>query len=283
VAERPVCLVTGAGRGIGATIATWFAEMGANVAICSRSSDELADVEARLRAGNGSDVLARQCDVGDHAQVDDLVGAVLARFGRIDVAVANAAMLGPVGPITSVDLVDWRRVFDVNVVGTAAVLRRVAPPMVGQGRGRVLTLAGGGVGGPQPAERVSAYVASKAAVVALTEAVAAELRPWGVTVNAIAPGRVPTTFMSPVVAAGAELAGAPLYETATDERVPDLTPLRTLIEYLVSDRGGWLSGRLLSARWDRPEVLERNRPAIEAGSRYRMRRIDEDLYGEVQA
>jgi NAD(P)-dependent dehydrogenase (short-subunit alcohol dehydrogenase family) len=124
-------------------------------------------------------------------------------------------------------------------------------------------------------------VASKAAVVAFTEVAAAELRDSGITVNAIAPGPVPTAFMREVLAVGPDVAGPELYATAADQSPPELASLRELLEYVVSESSGWLSGRLLSARWDRPAALERERAAVEAGSRYRVRRIDEDLYHEM--
>jgi 3-oxoacyl-[acyl-carrier protein] reductase len=280
-AERPVHLVTGAGRGIGATIAGWLADGGADLVICSRTADELAVVAAGLRERFGADVVARVCDVVDPAAVAALLAEAMDRFGRVDVAVANAAILGPVGALVDVDLERWRHALDVNVVGTANVIRAVAGPMTAQGHGRILTIAGAGIGGPRPAARVSAYTTSKAAVVTLTETLAGELMPLGVTINAVAPGRVPTGFLRDVITAGEESAGAELFATAVDNRTPDLAPLRGLIEYLVSDRSSWLTGRLLSGRWDDPRRLERDRAIIEAGSRLRLRRIDEDLYREA--
>src|SRR5262249_39177422 len=155
-----VHFVTGAGRGIGATIAGWLAEGGARLVICSRTAEELAAVAAGLRERFGADVVARVCDVVDPTAVTALVGETIDRFGRIDVAVANAAVLGPVGALVDVDIERWRQALDVNVMGTANVIRAVAGPMTAQGHGRILTLAGAGIGGPHPAERVSAYTTS---------------------------------------------------------------------------------------------------------------------------
>src|SRR5262249_6825415 len=148
--------------------------------------------------------------------------------------VANAAVLGPVGAIHNVTASEWAETLRINVVGTAAVVRAVVPSMTTRGFGRIVTLSGAGVGGPQPADHVSAYVASKAAVVALTESVAAEL-PVGVTINAVAPGAVPTGFMAGVLEAGPELAGTTLFEAVRNTAMPDLSPLRELLLYVVSD------------------------------------------------
>src|SRR5690606_11349368 len=95
-------------------------------------------------------------------------------LGRIDIAVANAAVLGPVGPVADTSASAWANAIDINVCGTANVVRSVLPAMAGAGHGRIVTLSGGGVGGPNVADRVGAYVASKGAVMLLTEALSYE-------------------------------------------------------------------------------------------------------------
>jgi 3-oxoacyl-[acyl-carrier protein] reductase len=201
------------------------------------------------------------------------------RFGRLDVAVANAAILGPVGAIDRIDAREWSNTLAVNVGGTAAVVRAVLPTMMAQGAGRILTMSGGGVGGPHLPSRLSAYVASKGALMLLTEALALEL-PDGVTINAIAPGAVPTGFMDEVLEVGRDVAGAALFDSVQSTSMPDLEPLRELALYLASDEAGWLNGRCLSARWDPPSSLRAVSAAGVAPSRYRLRRIDEDLYAD---
>jgi 3-oxoacyl-[acyl-carrier protein] reductase len=275
-----VAIVTGAGRGIGRTIAEWLAAEGADLVLVSRTASEVDELASRLAADHGIRVLGRAVDV---ARPDDLATAVdtaVTVLGPASVAIANAAILGPVGVLADTDPARWTQTLDVNVGGTANVVRCVLPSMVERGHGRIVTLSGGGVGGPRPAERVSAYVASKAAVVALTEVVAREL-PTGVTINAVAPGAVPTTFMQEVVELGAEVAGEALHATAAGRDEPDLEPLRRLLLYLVAGDSTHVSGCCLSARWDDPARLTELGPAIGASSRFRMRRIDEDLYREA--
>ena len=151
------------------------------------------------------------------------------------------------------------------------------------GFGRLLALSGGGIGGPRPLGRASAYTASKAAVCALVEVLAVELAGSGVTANALAPGAVPTGFMDAAADAGPGVAGDDLFAAATDTTPAELGGLFDLVTYLGSERSSWLSGRLLSARWDTIESLERDRSEIERGSRLRLRRIDADLFHERQA
>ena len=271
-----VALVTGAGRGLGREMARWFAEAGASVVICARTPGGIDALAAELET-QGTEVLAATCDVADPDDVEQLVHAALARFGRIDIAVANAAVLGPVGPIGDLDPREIAHTLTVNVAGVAALVRSVVAPMAAQGFGRILTMSGGGVGGPGLPARVSAYVASKGAVMLLTEALALEL-PDGITINSVAPGAVPTGFMDEVVQAGPEIAGVALFATVQATTMPDLTPLRDLVLYLVDSDAAWLTGRCLSARWDPPQALEAARVAGVTAARYRLRRIDEDLY-----
>jgi 3-oxoacyl-[acyl-carrier protein] reductase len=272
-----VALVTGGGRGIGMEMAEWFASAGANVVLVSRSLAEVELVAKRIAGTHRVDTIARVCDVRDSEGVQLLVNQVTERMGGVDIAVANAAVLGPVGTLTTTDPSRWRDTLLTNVAGTMNLARAVVPMMEARGWGRIITMSGGGMGGPRLPERLTAYVTSKAAVIAFTEAVSNELPP-GVTINAIAPGAVPTTFMAEVTEVGAEAAGEALYRQVAEPAEVDMTPLRELVMYLASEASAWLSGRLVSARWERPDVLESNRRHIESSSRYRLRRIDDELF-----
>jgi NAD(P)-dependent dehydrogenase (short-subunit alcohol dehydrogenase family) len=262
-------------------MASWMAAAGADVVVCSRHGDDVAATVAELRA-NGGSALGQVCDVSRADDVEALVAVAVGAFGRIDVAVANAAVLGPVGVMEQTDAEAWRTTFDVNVAGVANLARAVVPVMRQSGWGRILTMSGGGLGGPRPAGRTSAYVASKAAVVVLAEVLARELEGTGITVNAVAPGAVPTTFMHEVLAVGAERAGPELYATVASMPPADLDPLRRLLMFLLSEESSWLSGRCLSARWETPGTLRTDAQSIMASSRFQLRRIDETLYRECE-
>jgi NAD(P)-dependent dehydrogenase (short-subunit alcohol dehydrogenase family) len=228
----------------------------------------------------GVDVLAATVDVGDPEQVVAFAAAALDRLGPPAGVVNNAAVLGPVGALDPAQLERWAEALRIGVVGPAAVTAAFAPAMGAAGRGSVVNLSGGGIGGPATAPRLSAYLTAKAAVVQLTEVLARELAP--VRVNAIAPGAVATDFTREILDAGPEQAGDELYRAtvAQQEAGASLGAFLDLLDFVLDDESSWLTGRLLSARWDPPDSLRRRRAEIEASSLLQLRRIDGDRYRE---
>jgi NAD(P)-dependent dehydrogenase (short-subunit alcohol dehydrogenase family) len=270
-----VALVTGGGRGIGAGIARAFAAEGAKVFLVSRTRSELERVATEL-AGAPSGVGYQAADVSDPRAVAAAVEACVSSLGPVDVLVNAAGIYGPIGLTWDVDAEEWARAVDVNLMGTLHPCRAVIPGMLGRGGGRIINFSGGGATAPLP--RFSAYAASKAAVVRLTETLAEELAPYGVMVNAVAPGAIDTTLQDEVLAAG-DRAGE-LHERMRRlrENAEGATPMGVpvaLAIFLASDAAAGLSGKLVSAPhdgwrdWDADRVAE-----LMAGPWLTLRRID---------
>lgn len=286
--EGGAAVVTGGGRGLGRSVAVHLASRGAAVAVCARTRSELDETAAEIRKYRVADVIADTVDVTD---IDGMraFAAHVDELGRPLRAVVNCAgVIGPVGRIDDVDLDEWRRALDVNLFGVVTSCAVFAPAISRAGGGSIVNLSGGGLGGPGVQSNISAYTSAKAAVAVLTETLARELEPLRIRVNAVAPGALATELMRPVLEAGPERAGSALYETA--QRIYETDgggdtgvlgdDFEALLDFLVSDESAGLTGRLLSARWESPDVLRADLEAIRAGSRFTLRRIDEALFGE---
>lgn len=185
-----VALVTGGGSGIGRGIAAALAAAGADIVLCGR---RLAVCEAAceaLRKAAGVETMACRCDVSESAQVEAMVGAVVARFGRIDVLVNNAGVGGAARSFLEIELSQWQRTLAVNLTGAFLCSQAVGRHMVRQGRGKIINVAS--VGSFLPLPHSADYSASKGGLMMLTRAMALELIRCGVHVNAICPGFVET-------------------------------------------------------------------------------------------
>jgi NAD(P)-dependent dehydrogenase (short-subunit alcohol dehydrogenase family) len=188
-----VAVVTGAARGIGQAIALRLAETGHALALGDvRSADETvaairdAGGDTGAQAHGAAEVFAVGCDLGSREGVELLVREVIARFGRCDVLV-NCAGLMLFRPFGELDLETWRRVQAVNVEAAFQLCAAFVPGMAERGFGRIINVASNTVWKP-PGAGFTAYIASKGALVGFTRALAVELGPSGITVNAIAPG-----------------------------------------------------------------------------------------------
>src|SRR5262249_11349178 len=158
-------LVTGASQGFGLAVAERCLAEGADVAVCSRSRDQIEKAAAALRARAGKDqrIVAGPVDVSDGAAVDAFVADATLELGGLDGLVNNAGIYGPKGAIEDVDWAEWKKAIEINLYGTILPCRSVLPGFRASGRGKIVNLSGGGATAPMP--RISAYAASKAAVV----------------------------------------------------------------------------------------------------------------------
>lgn len=191
--QGKVALVTGASRGIGRAIALCFAQAGAVVVVCSRRLEGVQAVADEIKA-SGGEALAVQAHVGKADDVNALVARTLEAFGRVDIAVNNAATNPHFGPLLTADEGQLAKILDTNLMGAFRVCRAVAPIMDKQGGGKIINLAS--IAGLRPAPGMGAYGISKAAILMLTQTLALELGRAKIQVNAIAPGVIKTQFSS---------------------------------------------------------------------------------------
>jgi NAD(P)-dependent dehydrogenase (short-subunit alcohol dehydrogenase family) len=236
-----VALVTGGSRGIGESIAKALGQSGAKVAIASRKLDGVAAAAERLRAA-GVEVEAFACHTGKPEQIHALVRDVVARFGKLDVLVNNAATNPHFGPMLTADDAIFDKTFEVNAKGYFNMAKAVALHLVDRGApGAIINIASIMALGAAPLQGV--YGMTKAAVVSLTQTLAVELAPSGIRVNAIAPGLVDTRFAAAIVA-NADLIEMEKQRTP-QRRYAQPDEIAGAALYLASDAASFLTGQTL--------------------------------------
>ena len=268
-------LITGGSQGLGRVIAEHFLREGANVALCARGQKELSAARDELALQfPAQTVAAKTCDVSSESQVNELAAFALRELGALDVLVLNAGIYGPMGPTESVSLDEWRRAIDINLFGVLLPSRALIPHFKKAGGGKIIVLSGGGATNPLP--NISAYAASKAAVVRLMETLAEELKPFHVDVNAIAPGALATRLVDEVLGAGPEKVGAAFFEKNKVWKEKGAVPLElgaSLAVYLASAESNGITGKLISAQWDPWKDFQKHRDELAKTDIYCLRRI----------
>jgi NAD(P)-dependent dehydrogenase (short-subunit alcohol dehydrogenase family) len=238
-----VALITGASSGIGHATARLFARHGARLVIAGRDAARLAALKAQIEEGGGQ-ALALAGDVRDEGHARALVAAAVDAFGGLDIAFNNAGDLGPMSPTSEVALEDWRHALDVNLTAAFLGAKHQLPVLVERGGGALIftgTFVGHTVGFPG----MAAYAASKAGVIGLTKALAAEYGGRNVRVNALLPGGTDTP-MGRAVADSPE-AVAHVRSLHALERMATPEEIAGSALYLASDLGAFTTGMALLA------------------------------------
>ena len=269
-----VALITGAGRGLGRAIALAYAREGARLALAARTTGELEET-ARQAGDVGAVSCVISMDVTDRAQVDGMVAKALEQLGSIDILVNNAGIPGPVGLLQDNDPGHWIQTVQVNLIGTYLCCRAVLPVMLLQDRGKIINLSGAGA--TVAWRNMSAYCATKVAVVRLTEGLALEVANTNVQVNALGPGSIHTPMWEEMRDAAAEAGAADLHELG--QRVTSgggvlIEELAEMAVFLASDDSGILSGRLISQLQNDMSNLPERIPEIMASEAYQIRRVE---------
>jgi NAD(P)-dependent dehydrogenase (short-subunit alcohol dehydrogenase family) len=235
-----VILITGALTGIGRATAFAFAKERATVVVSGRRETEGMALENELR-NLGAEAAHILADVRDEDHVRNLVEQTIGRFGRLNVAVNNAGTEGNPGPLTEQTSDSYARLFDTNVLGTFLSLKHELRVMQPQRSGSIINISS--TMGERGAANLALYTASKHAVEGLTKSAALEAAPFGVRVNAIAPGPTETAMLerlagTPDRKAGL-LASVPLKRGAKPEEIADA------IVFVASDKASFITGQII--------------------------------------
>lgn len=236
----PVVVVTGALAGIGRATAFAFGEAGYRVVISGRRDDAGKEFVAELN-GLGVEAVFVRADVRYEDDVSRLIDETVAHFGRLDAAVNNAGVDGKFGPISEQTPEEYKAVFDTNVLGTLLSMKHEMRAMKAQGFGSIVNLSSSmGIKG---APNASLYSGSKHAVEGMTKSIALEAAPFGIRVNAVAPGPVQTEMFNRVTAddAGrqAMIQGIPMKRVGTPEEIAKM------IVFVASNNVPFMTGEIV--------------------------------------
>jgi NAD(P)-dependent dehydrogenase (short-subunit alcohol dehydrogenase family) len=238
--NQPVVLITGALTGIGRATAVAIARDGARLVVSGRHEDAGQALAEELR-GLGAEAAFVRADVRQDADVRQLIDRAIARFGRLDVAVNNAGTEGSPGPVTNLTDADYASTFDTNVLGTLLCLKHELRVMQAQGSGSIINLSS--TMGERGAANMSLYAGSKHAVEGITKSVAVEAAPFGVRVNAVAPGPTDTGMLDRLTGTAekkaAFYAAVPLKRGGRPEEIADA------IVFLASDKASFITGQII--------------------------------------
>jgi NAD(P)-dependent dehydrogenase (short-subunit alcohol dehydrogenase family) len=235
--SNPVVLITGALTGIGRAAAVAFAKEGARLVVTGRRDDAGQQLATELRA-IGAEAEFIRADVRHEDEVRDLVDRTVARFGRLDVAVNNAATEGQVGPITDQTAESYAATFDTNVLGVILSMKHELRVMLPQGSGSIVNVSSayGSVG----AAGASVYVASKHAVEGLTKSAALEVARTGVRVNVVAPGTTDTGMLTRFT--NSDESKAALVSTVPVKRLATPDEIAHVITFVASANASYMTG-----------------------------------------
>jgi NAD(P)-dependent dehydrogenase (short-subunit alcohol dehydrogenase family) len=241
-------VVTGGGRGVGRAIARSLARAGARVLVAAKTENDVDETAALIRREGGHAVPV-SADITDQDAVERLVGEAEQRLGPISLLVNNAGTCGAIGPLWQIDPEDWRLDVESSLFGSFLCARAVLPGMVERRAGRIINVSSYAAIRPTP--HMAAYGCTKAALLHLTNSLAAEAEPYGVAVFAITPGRVRTAMTEYMLESPA---GKRWLDMPTDEWLAPKQAGRLAV-ILSSGRADALSGRFIHVLDDVNELV----------------------------
>ena len=234
---RTSVVITGASRGIGAAAALEFAKSGANVVLLARSGAQITALANEI----GEKALAIECDVSDFDQMQDAIDQAVEKFGQVNVLINNAGVIEPISHLLTSDPNAWGQAIDINLKGVYNGVRAVAPGMVEQGGGSILTVSSGAAHGP--VEGWSHYCSSKAGAAMLNMCIDKELRESGIRAIGLSPGTVATEMQREIKASGVN----PVSKLEWTDHIPPEWPAKALM-WMCSDAANPFLGQEISLR-----------------------------------
>ena len=279
--EGIVVIITGGSKGIGRSIAQDLFDKGASISLCSRKIEDVEKACSEIDP-TGERVCGKAVDVSKVDDCNAFIHLAIEKFGKVDVLINNAGVCGDISEFENGDVAKWTETLMTNVFGTIYCTRAVLPLMKKAGKGKIINLAGAGVGGKKPLVNFSSYYTSKMAIVGFTETVAEELviSNSNIQMNCIAPGAINTGITDHILEQGPEKVGEDMYNRTLEQKSAQggevsLMQVNDLVTFLSTSASDHVTGRLISAKWDSIDALK---VLPKGGDMYKLRRIDNDLF-----
>jgi 3-oxoacyl-[acyl-carrier protein] reductase len=239
--DKVVFVTAAAGAGIGQAVARTFASEGATVVLSDQHPGRTEAVAAQIAADTGADVSGVALDVRDEARIDEVINGVVAQHGRLDIVVNNSG-INMLAPLAEMPTETWRTVLDVTLTGPFMVTRRALTIMREQGTGGAIVNMSSIAGWMRTAEGESHYAAAKAGIMGFTRAAAMEAAPFGVRVNAVAPGLAWNPFLGKIY--GDEYVDEMARQTPLG-RVGLPQDIANAVAFLAGDKASFITGEVL--------------------------------------
>jgi NAD(P)-dependent dehydrogenase (short-subunit alcohol dehydrogenase family) len=269
-------IITGGAKGLGFEIAKEFIRLGANIMICGRDKDFL------LKASNDLNKISNQenkadfivCDVSDEDQVKNLVQTTINQFGSYEILVNNAGVYGPIGLLEDNDWSLWKKSIEINLFGSVLMYKESINHFKKNNYGKIIQLSGGGATNPLP--NLSSYAVAKAGIVRFIETVSIELKDTNIFANCIAPGPLNTGMLEEILDAGPEKVGKDFYAKSVHQKEKGGASLEygaKLASFLASSKSDGITGKLISALWDKYLEWPEHLKDLSESDIYTLRRI----------
>jgi short-subunit dehydrogenase len=281
-------LVTGGSEGLGLSLCKRIVRNGGNIVFCARTKKNIVKIEKELNQNlyENQKIKGLVVDISKPDEVNDMYLQTKLEYPYFDVLINNAGIIGEFGKFLDVNFFEWQKTFQVNFFSSAFIIYRFLPDMLARKKGKIIQLSGGGA--TSTLRGMSAYSASKTAVVRLIENLSVEYKETGIAFNCVAPGLIRSRLLKQMINAGPDIIGQNLFEKSTQKNTEssDSTLLACeLIQFLISDKSDGISGKLISAEWDNWQNWPNHIDALSNSDIYTLRRVvgrdRNELWGDI--